>query len=261
MARKGQKLSQEARNRISEGMLLTRVIDPTPKPTPKRQMTQGFREKNRQARLGKKQSPETKAKRAATLFAMFGSISRKTPTYSSWHMMKQRCLNPNDPRYKDYGGRGITIWGPWLDYKNFLADMGERPGDRHPSGRFVYSLDRVDNAKGYEPENCKWSTSKEQAANKRPMQRTNQNGGGVILSEWSQLQLLDPVQREGALVRLREVGLTPQGREVFTKVRDKLQDTISALEQTPATEITDRVRVLLQFVNDCLAIEKVDTST
>lgn len=54
----------------------------------------------------------------------------KTPTYTSWMAMKQRCDNPKASGYKDYGGRGITYDPRWKEFKNFLEDMGERPKDK-----------------------------------------------------------------------------------------------------------------------------------
>lgn len=88
----------------------------------------------------------------------------RTPTYSSWCAMKGRCLNPNNHKYKDYGGRGITVCNEWVNsFESFLADMGEKP--------FGLSIDRLDVNGPYCKSNCKWSTPKEQANNKRRINR------------------------------------------------------------------------------------------
>ena len=85
----------------------------------------------------------------------------KTRTYKSWQSMKDRCLNPKATRYPQYGAKGITVCKNWRDsFEQFLADMGERPAGR--------TLDRIDNAKGYEPSNCRWATYFEQTHNRGP---------------------------------------------------------------------------------------------
>lgn len=80
-------------------------------------------------------------------------------TYRSWASMIQRCTNKNNPKWINYGGRGISVCDRWMKFENFVSDMGERPGGA--------SVDRIDNNRGYEPGNCRWATPKQQAANTR----------------------------------------------------------------------------------------------
>lgn len=103
----------------------------------------------------------------------------KTREFISWDSMKQRCLNPNHKSYKDYGGRGITIYGPWIsDFSEFYSFMGNRPEGT--------TLERIDNDKGYFPGNCVWKNSKEQANNRRNTFWITALGVTKTCSEWSE---------------------------------------------------------------------------
>ena len=94
-------------------------------------------------------------RKASTTHGMYG-----TPTYVSWRRMKDRCLNKNHMYYHLYGGQGVTIAQKWMDFEGFLEDMGKRPAGG-------YSLDRIDNNRGYYKENCRWIPRRDQPKNRR----------------------------------------------------------------------------------------------
>jgi hypothetical protein len=82
-----------------------------------------------------------------------------SPVYHAWLAMIARCTNPNNPSYKNYGARGITIDPRWLTFENFYEDMGDPPQGT--------SIDRIENDEGYFSGNCQWSTRSQQNANRR----------------------------------------------------------------------------------------------
>jgi hypothetical protein len=94
--------------------------------------------------------------------------------------MISRCYDPTQRFYKDYGGRGIAICDEWL---NSFDDFYFWAVSSGYSAKL--SIDRKDNDKGYSPDNCKWSTAKEQAQNRRGNKRYEAFGEWKVLEEWS----------------------------------------------------------------------------
>ncbi len=82
------------------------------------------------------------------------------PINAVWSTLIQRCMNPKNKRWEDYGGRGITVCDRWRNFELFYEDMG-------PSYRHGLQIERRDNNRGYCPENCEWVTPKQQANNTR----------------------------------------------------------------------------------------------
>jgi hypothetical protein len=102
-----------------------------------------------------------------------------SPTYNSWRKMVERCNNPKDISYHNYGALGITVCDKWKKFAGFLEDMGERPEGA--------SLDRINSSGPYRLENCRWSSRKVQANNKRTNRLITYNGETKTMSEWSEI--------------------------------------------------------------------------
>lgn len=103
----------------------------------------------------------------------------KHPLFNTWRGMNSRCSNPNQKAYKNYGGRGIFVCDKWKkSFKNFLEDMGEKPHNN-------YTLDRIDNDGPYSPENCKWSTRKDQCNNRRIDVKLTAYGVTQNIPDWA----------------------------------------------------------------------------
>lgn len=108
----------------------------------------------------------------------------KTDIYQTWNRMWSRCTNPIVDRYKNYGGRGITVCDEWKNFENFFADMGDKPTRKH-------SLGRIDNNKNYCKENCRWETPIEQANNTSTNRFIEIDGERKTISQWARQYGLD----------------------------------------------------------------------
>ncbi len=102
------------------------------------------------------------AKSCGCLKLKHGGAARggKTAEYVAWQAMHARCNATEGRDAKSYRARGITVCDRWKTFENFLADMGPRPSPE-------YSVDRENNNKGYEPDNCRWATPEQQLCNRR----------------------------------------------------------------------------------------------
>ncbi len=101
-----------------------------------------------------------------------------TPEYNSWMMARRRCDSPKATSFANYGGRGITMCDRWRNsFESFYADMGPRPSK--------YTLERIDNDKGYSPDNCRWATRSDQLRNTRRTRKITFNGVTQSVADWA----------------------------------------------------------------------------
>ena len=106
----------------------------------------------------------------------------KTRMFRIHNLMKDRCSNPHNPHYKYYGGRGITVCDEWkndfMNFYNWAIDNGYSD---------ELTIDRVDNNGNYEPNNCRWATTKQQANNTSRNRIVEFNGEIHNIKEWGEI--------------------------------------------------------------------------
>lgn len=103
-----------------------------------------------------------------------------TSEHNIWMGMIGRCNNPRNARFKDYGGRGISVCSRWMKFENFISDMGARPKG--------CSMDRIDNDGPYSPANCRWSNRVSQANNARSNKKITCRGMTMGEAEWARFR-------------------------------------------------------------------------
>lgn len=113
----------------------------------------------------------------------------KTRFYSIWSDMKRRCNNPKNKSYPRYGGRGITVCDSWnSNFFAFYNDMHSSYLDHVARfGEENTQIDRINGAKGYSPDNCRWATIPDQQANRRSNRYITYNGETHIVCEWARI--------------------------------------------------------------------------
>ena len=106
----------------------------------------------------------------------------KNRLYNIWDNMIRRCYNKNNSNYPRYGGRKIKVCAEWRKdfWKFYDWAMDNNYSD-------AYTLDRIDNNKGYYPNNCRWATKKQQANNTRGCRYITIDGVTHTLMEWAEL--------------------------------------------------------------------------
>ena len=104
--------------------------------------------------------------------------NKTTQAYTAWRNMKNRCGDPGNKHYRNYGGRGIKVCKSWMKFENFLEDMGESSEG--------YEIDRIDNNEGYYKKNCHWTTRSQQQRNKRNNHIIPFNGKTQCLIIWAE---------------------------------------------------------------------------
>jgi hypothetical protein len=108
------------------------------------------------------------------------------PLYKLWLNVKDRCGNPNNPYFHNYGGRGIRLHPAWVaSFPAFLEAVGPRPSGAH-------TLERKENDGNYEPGNVCWATKKEQARNQRKNRLLTLGGRTMPLAAWAEEMGLAP---------------------------------------------------------------------
>lgn len=179
---------------------------------------------------------------------------KKSHEYKSWQSMRQRCTNPKAAGYRRYGGRGITVCEAWMaSFTAFLADMGPRPSIQH-------TLDRLDNDGNYEPGNCRWATTHEQAQNRCNTMAITMDGETLTLAEWCRKKGLKESTVRTRMVRgwtVREAfsapRLTPQWHDMPPT---ELEQTKAQLQAAWAENA--RLREALDVIATRIIVCKMD---
>jgi hypothetical protein len=127
------------------------------------------------------------SQRVKETFTTHGFCAEGPPKteYRIWNCIQQRCQNPKNPNWPNYGGRGIRLCAQWQTFEGFFADVGPRPSPD-------LTLDRKDNNGDYEPGNVRWATQAEQIRNRRSSVIVEHAGEKLSVTEWGRRFGIEP---------------------------------------------------------------------
>lgn len=109
----------------------------------------------------------------------------KTRLYNIWAGMRERCNCESYPAFRYYGAKGVKLCKEWDDYSAFEAWALANGYDKNAKPHHC-TLDRIDNSKGYSPDNCRWVNSKVQSNNQSRNRRIDYAGKSKTIAEWSE---------------------------------------------------------------------------
>ena len=140
---------------------------------------------------------------------------RHTHLYEIWKAIKQRCYNPKNYAYKNWGGRGIKVCDEWLNNFQAFYDWSYANGytcnNHNKDEKTKLTIDRIDVNGNYEPSNCRWVNRKEQANNMRHTKHITINGQTHCIAEWCRIYNIYRTTYQSRIKR----GMTPE--EALTK--------------------------------------------
>lgn len=144
----------------------------------------------------------------------------KTPLYRMWRSMIYRCENPKHNAYKNYGGRGITVCEEWHDFETFKKWVEETKPYENAT------VDRIDNNKGYSPQNCRWVDMSIQANNRNNNLSISYNGETHNLMEWSKILDFDYKRVHN---RMNKLGWSFE-KSIATPVEEKKRNKVERIK-------------------------------